>query len=77
MKPSTRAESEDSNTHSAPKRAAAIPNVPHPQPKSATTLSLTSSNEFSAYSIQETTVAIKSLVRKIAQTSKRLQLLLK
>lgn len=38
----------DKATYSAPKRAAAAPNVPQPQPKSATTLLLTSSKEFSA-----------------------------
>lgn len=38
-------------THSAPIREAAAPNVPHPQPKSATILLLTSPNEFSAFSI--------------------------
>lgn len=36
-------------TYSAPKRAAAAPNVPQPQPRSATTLLLTSPNEFSAW----------------------------
>lgn len=35
-------------THSAPNNAAAAPNVPQPQPKSATTLLLTSPKEFSA-----------------------------
>ena len=35
-------------SYSAPKRAAAAPNVPQPQPKSATTLLLISPNEFSA-----------------------------
>jgi hypothetical protein len=38
-------------THSAPIREAAAPNVPHPQPKSATILLLTSPKEFSAFSI--------------------------
>jgi len=35
-------------TYSALKRAAAMPKVPQPHPKSATTLLLTSSKEFSA-----------------------------
>ena len=43
-------------THSAPKRAAATPKVPHPQPKSATTLLLTSPNEFSALPNFQTTM---------------------
>lgn len=36
-------------THSASKRAAAMPKVPQPHPKSATTFSVTSSKEFSAW----------------------------
>lgn len=41
-------------THSAPKRAAATPNVPQPHPKSATTLLLTSPKELSAWFTQMT-----------------------
>lgn len=36
-------------THSALKRVAAMPKVPQPHPKSATTLLLTSPKEFSAW----------------------------
>jgi len=40
-------------THSAPIREAAAPNVPHPQPKSATILLLTSPNEFLPFQLQK------------------------
>lgn len=43
-----REEQGENTTYSAPNIAAAAPNVPQPQPKSATTLPLTSPKEFSA-----------------------------
>lgn len=54
------------NIYSAPKRAAASPSVPQPQPKSATTLSLKSPNEFSAWIMlkKESSVTIQNIQRK-------------